>query len=235
MSKIWITSDTHFNHKNIVRGCSEWKTQEEGSNHNSQQLRDFDTLEEHNETLIKNFNDLVKEDDILYHLGDWSFGGIDSIWNFRKRLNCKSIHLIYGNHDEKIETNKFLPNLTKDSDNKFEITNTSYIQELGKLPKRTHVFTQNLFTSVSHYKEINMNKQKICLFHYSMKIWNRSHKGSIQLYGHSHGSLPEDTTRRSMDVGIDTNNLKPYLLLDIIEKLNKRPVVFIDHHTDKTN
>ena len=50
---IWFTSDTHYNHKNIVRGTTEWKEFEDGSNHQS--LRDFDTLEEHNDKLVDTY------------------------------------------------------------------------------------------------------------------------------------------------------------------------------------
>ena len=45
-------------------------------------------------------------EDTLYHLGDWSFGGIENIWNFRKRINCKNIYLVPGNHDHHIKKNK---------------------------------------------------------------------------------------------------------------------------------
>ena len=209
--KIWVTSDTHFHHKNIVKGCSEWVVQEPESSHRIQKVRNFKSLEEHDNQLITNFNKLIAEDDILYHLGDWSFGGIESIWNFRKMLRCRTIHLIYGNHDEKIEADRELPNT-------------------GELRS-----AQSLFNSVAHYKEITINKQKICMSHYSMRVWNKAHKGAIMLYGHSHGTLPEETNRKSMDVGVDTNDLKPYLLNDIIEKLNKRSVINVDHHTEATN
>lgn len=104
MSKnIYFTSDTHYHHRNIVRGISEWEKFEKGSSH--QNTRDFNTLEEHDEALIKSINSLVKYDDILYHLGDWSFGGHEQIKKFRDRLECKEIHLIFGNHDQYKNTN----------------------------------------------------------------------------------------------------------------------------------
>jgi calcineurin-like phosphoesterase family protein len=57
----------------------------------------------------------------------------------------------------------------------------------------------------------------IVLCHYAMRVWDRSHYGSLHLYGHSHGMLPG--IGRSMDVGVDTNNFYPYSLEEIKEKL----------------
>lgn len=186
---------THFNHKNIVRGTTSWEKGESKSHDNK--LRDFNTLEEHNKTLIKNINDLVSHDDVLYHLGDWSFGGFDSIKKFRDQLNCREIHLIYGNHDHHIERNK---------DN-----------------------IQSLFASTQHV----LQTKHFFLSHYGHRVWSKSHKGSMHLYGHSHGSLPG--LGRSMDVGVDTNNLRPYCIEELIDKLSKIDVLIVDHHNSKTN
>ena len=73
---IYFTSDTHYGHKNIVRGVTSWP---EGN-----QCRDFKTLEEHNEKLVESINSVVGQDDILYHLGDWSFGGVENIFKLEK-------------------------------------------------------------------------------------------------------------------------------------------------------
>ena len=101
---VWITSDTHYNHKNICRGVSDWRT--EDGIVPEKQTRDFPNLEKMNDMIVNNINDVVGQDDILIHLGDWSFGGFDSIRTFYDRLICKNIHLILGNHDEHIEKNK---------------------------------------------------------------------------------------------------------------------------------
>ena len=77
---IWFISDTHFGHKNICYGVSEWENKITNT-------RPFNSLEEMNWAIVNSINNYVKEDDILYHLGDWSFGGIENIWNFRKRCN----------------------------------------------------------------------------------------------------------------------------------------------------
>lgn len=193
MQNTFFTSDTHYNHKNIVRGTSDWVTRG---------TREFITLDEHNIALVDAINSKVKQDDVMYHLGDWSFGGIESIMEFKKKLNCQNIHLIYGNHDHHIERNRN--------------------------------GLQGAFKSVQYYKEIEIEGQLIILSHYSMRIWNKSHKNSWMLYGHSHGSLP-DIGGKTMDVGVDTNNLLPYSFEEIKQIMSKRTSEQIDHHGKNTN
>ncbi len=75
----YFTSDTHFGHKNIIEYCK----------------RPFKTIDEMNDTITKNWNEVVKEDDTVYHLGDFSFRGFHT---YRNKLNG-SIILLKGNHD----------------------------------------------------------------------------------------------------------------------------------------
>lgn len=80
----FFTSDTHFGHANIIRFCN----------------RPFKNVEEMDEALIENWNQVVSEDDTVFHLGDFAFGG-SSVWkNIIPRLNGH-INLIIGNHDRK--------------------------------------------------------------------------------------------------------------------------------------
>ena len=80
--KFYFTSDTHFNHENIIKYCK----------------RPFSSIEEHDEALIKNWNDVVPEDGIVFHLGDVGFGDTDRINEILNQLNGK-IYLVIGNHD----------------------------------------------------------------------------------------------------------------------------------------
>jgi calcineurin-like phosphoesterase family protein len=207
----YFTSDTHFGHKNIVRGTTTWEFDpKEGAG--VQKLRDFDTLEEHNAALVKSINALVKYDDELWHLGDWSFGGHENIRKFRDQLNCRNIHLVFGNHDQHIEP-----------------INSPY---------------RGCFSSCQYYKELSFKidskktgqygKTKIVLFHYAIESFNKQHHGAIHLHGHSHGSLPDRGGKR-MDVGVDTNNLYPYHLDEILDFMKNRSIKFVDHHQISTN
>ena len=77
---IFFTSDTHFDHAKIIQ----------------LEKRPFATIEEMNETLIKNWNETVGRGDVVYHLGDFGFGR--NLEPIRERLNGQII-LICGNHD----------------------------------------------------------------------------------------------------------------------------------------
>ncbi|MBP5784492.1 MAG: metallophosphoesterase [Methanobrevibacter sp.] len=48
--------------------------------------------------LIKNWNDVIDKDDLVYYNGDFCDGNLDDLCNYFKRLNGQII-LIKGNHD----------------------------------------------------------------------------------------------------------------------------------------
>jgi len=79
---------------------------------------------------------------------------------------------------------------------------------------------QSLFTSWSSLAEIHVDKQRIVLCHYAMKVWPHHSRGTWQLYGHSHGSLPDDPLSLSMDVGVDSHDFTPWHF-DKIESIMK--------------
>lgn len=100
--ELYFTSDTHINHKNICRGVSEWIMDPKMADFRT---RDFPNLDKMNSTIIDNINSRVGQDDILIHLGDFSFGGHQHIPEFRQRIICQNVILLFGNHDEHIQKN----------------------------------------------------------------------------------------------------------------------------------
>lgn len=108
IDKIYICSDSHAGHKNICRGTTEWTIdQRQLASGNVLGVRDFDTPEQMTEQMAANFNAVIPEDGILFHLGDWSFGGEQNIPRFREMLNVREVHLITGNHDHHQEKGKW--------------------------------------------------------------------------------------------------------------------------------
>lgn len=85
MQQIFITSDTHFHHENIIKYCD----------------RPFKSAEEMDEALVEKWNSVVRPQDKVYHLGDVYFPKRKDVkycdW-FLSRLNGTK-RLILGNHD----------------------------------------------------------------------------------------------------------------------------------------
>lgn len=77
------------------------------------------------------------------------------------------------------------------------------------------------FKEITPLKTISINKQRIILCHYCMRVWEKSHHNSWHLYGHSHGTL--EPIGKSWDVGVDNNNFSPLNLDSIIEIMAQRP------------
>jgi calcineurin-like phosphoesterase family protein len=89
---VWLTSDTHFSHKHIAEYAGRpWAD-----------LNSMDTA------LIDGINSFVKQDDILWHLGDVSFLNKEKTAKLLTRIKCKNKKLIMGNHDRSSSAKKFL-------------------------------------------------------------------------------------------------------------------------------
>ena len=207
---VWITSDTHYGHKNICRGVTNWRLPD-GTIPISQ-TRDFKSIEQMNDTIINNINEVVKQDDILIHLGDWSFGGFDKIEEFRSQINCKNIHLIFGNHDHHIERNK------EGIQKLF-----SSVQNYLRLEVRRPI------------NKATVEKFTFVCMHYPIASWHDMNQGVIHLHGHVH--LPSHlriAEGKAMDVGVDGNGLEPLSLDEIVELMKDRPIKKLalpkDHH-----
>lgn len=78
----YFTSDTHYSHSNIIKYCN----------------RPFKDAGEMNRVIIENWNNLVKPEDTVYHLGDVAFASPEVTKNIVSNLNGYKI-LILGNHD----------------------------------------------------------------------------------------------------------------------------------------
>ena len=79
---MYLTSDTHFNHHNIIE----------------YDQRPFKDVEEMNECLINNWNETVGETDIVYFLGDFGFGRPEEMKKIMQKLNG-NICIVIGNHE----------------------------------------------------------------------------------------------------------------------------------------
>ena len=197
--QLFFTSDTHYMHKNICRGTTSWSNADDFT-------RDFDTLDQMNDRIVNGINAAVGQDDILFHLGDWSFGGFERIEEFRNRINCRNIHLILGNHDHHIERNR--------EDIQQLFTSVNQYLELEVKGKDW--------------------EQNYVLMHYPIISWNKMNDGAIHLHGHVHLSADRRIGKgKTMDVGVDGNGLNPLHTSDIKRLMSNQPIKSgfeFDHH-----
>lgn len=172
--KYFVTSDLHFYHKNILEFCPD--------------TRPWGNVGDMNQGLIDHWNTQIGEDDVVLHLGDFSFGNKEQTQSILEQLNGNVVHL-YGNHSKALR--------------------------------------DQLCVYGFDYLEFSYKGIKVICNHYAQRVWNRSHFGSVHLFGHSHGSL--EGIGRSMDVGFDAHGriltLDEALDMCMIKDIHKE-----DHH-----
>lgn len=199
--RLFFTSDTHYSHANICEGVSNWSGKDK--------TRPFQTLEGMNDTIVQNINSTVGKDDVLFHLGDWSFGGFERIGEFRNRINCQNVHLILGNHDHHIERDK------------------NGVRSLFSSVKHYHRLSVVTPTG---------DKFSFVLMHFPIASWDGMLDGVMHLHGHVH--LPPHlriAEGRAMDVGMDGNGMFPISMEEVVSLLGSRPIkglkITEDHHS----
>ena len=98
LNNIFLTSDQHFFHGNIIKYCNRpWNSGKDSDGNIIVTQKD---IEEMNEEMIMRWNSVVPNDGIVYHLGDIALGDRNKIKEILPLLNGK-INLIMGNHDTK--------------------------------------------------------------------------------------------------------------------------------------
>lgn len=155
--------------------------------------RPFASADEMDDAMINNINAVVQPDDILYHLGDFAVikhgNERERIQGYRDRINCKTIYLIAGNHDPHTSLDQPKPWL--------------------------HEIFSNVYVRLRLKTTVDGERQFIVMDHYAGRVWNSSGHGVWQLYGHSHGTLPDDPRMRAIDIGVDCHNFRPLSLDEI--------------------
>ena len=178
----FYTSDTHFGHRNIIEYCN----------------RPFRSVEHMNEAIIGMWNETVKPEDTVYHLGDVSLGTLAESLPLVARLNGTKI-LVPGNHDR---VWNHWPHKTPEKRARF-------IEMYGEV-----------FQSVSStdVMAVSINGQYVMLSHlpYDGDSQEEERYGSIRpidnglplIHGHIHST---ETARsgRQFHVGMDAHGYKP--------------------------
>lgn len=158
----YFTADTHFGHKLMISPTIA-------------RPRPFADTREMDEVLVANWNAVVRPDDLVYHLGDFSFGLHDKarVRSIFERLQGRKV-LILGNHD-------------------YGDRNGNAVAEaISELP--WELVTQQLLVDVD-------DGQKVFCAHYAQRTWPGIRRGNWHFFGHSHGAMAP--LGRSRDVGVD--------------------------------
>lgn len=185
---IYFTSDTHFGHRNILKYCN----------------RPFADQWEMDNALIVNWNSRVQPDDVIYHLGDFSFHDAEGTQKVLDRLNGR-IYFCRGNHDQVFKKNKHLQNRFEDVRDYYELK----------------------------FQKIKGDEGRIVMSHFPMVVWNKSHRGSYMLHGHCHGTLKYPMKARIMDVGSDPQDYFPISIEEVERHMNTLEHEIVDHHGRK--
>lgn len=166
---------------------------------NKSGCRPFAYPEEMNRVIIENINHIVPKDATLLHLGDFIFGDKKKAEEFRKEINCKKIIHLFGNHD----------GWMRESPVKYQLFSRTadYLEFSIRFPNRL---------------------QKCVAFHYPILSWNGVNRESWMLHGHCHGNLSVKYGKM-IDVGLETNDYKPYTCEQLRTILDKIPTYNIDN------
>lgn len=138
----YFISDLHFGHRNILRYDN----------------RPFNNTDEMDEKIIKNWNEVVTDEDDVYILGDISWKTVPETAEIFKKLKGRK-HLIKGNHDGSY--------LKDEPFKKLFVEITDY-KEL--------------------YQQVNGMDSMIVLSHYPILFYKNQHHGAFHFYGHVHNS-----------------------------------------------
>ncbi len=163
MAKVFITSDTHFSHANILKYEAK--------------ARDFPNIYTHNRALVERWNSVVSDDDVVWHLGDVFFGRGNA--EFLQALRGKK-YLVLGNHDQYGIQNYLLF---------FEKIVGCY-QLNGYLLTHIPIHPSQFF------------------------------RFKANIHGHMHSKTIDDP--RYFNVSCEHNNLTPFLLDDVLAKIERR-------------
>lgn len=151
------------------------------------------------EEMIWRWNDVVRDGDTVYHLGDFTLGGISKFKHYVDQLNGKKIRILNNaKHHDKHWIKEFRAG---DFGGRVELISQIYELRLFKDPK----------TNRWH---------SIILCHYPFASWEKSFHGSWHLYGHCHGMY--EGRGLSLDVGVDRHGFYPISLEQLQEVFSKK-------------
>lgn len=121
--RLFFTSDTHFGHGNIIKYSKRpflgpldkeeleriggsWHNGDWKGRNSSQWRMSKEAIELMDNSILDEINNIVGENDILWHLGDFAMPGREHNYRYRcqyyrDRIKCKTVNIVWGNHDDR--------------------------------------------------------------------------------------------------------------------------------------
>jgi len=181
MSEIFFTSDLHLMHNKAFL----------------YEPRGFDNEIEMCESLVENWNKIVKPDDIVYDLGDLALSDVQTAVKYIKKLNGKHF-LIRGNHD----TNNKIQYIVDNCWNQIYYAGWADVLKYGKM----RIYLSHYPTLTSNYDDKKFSQHVISLHGHTHQRTNWLHSENPFMY----------------HVGVDSHNCTPVHIDEVMTDIRNR-------------
>jgi len=209
VNNFFIVSDTHFNHDRpfIYKN------------------RGFSSMQEHDDTLIERWNEIVNYNDVVLHLGDFILYDPEAerLKIILRKLKGK-IYYVWGNHNS--GTKALYQEVLSETkrENQWDDSNNMEIYPLT---------WNNKLTFLGNYIDGHINKTLFSACHYPVRSWNQMQSAAVFMCGHCHGNdkeLNKDySVHKRLDFSID-NFGRPVSFEDAMKMYDLKKFQGIDHH-----
>ena len=159
--------------------------------------RGFKTVWEHDKELLNRLNNKVGKNDVFFLLGDNVLAkqnSFDKLEELFSNINCETVFCMSGNHYGGLK--KFVE--------KYSVgINAEFMFHILNFKGKT-------INVIPNYFEVDVCGQFIVLSHYSILSWNKMHRGSFMIFGHSHHNLSKAKecefyiNGKVLDVGVES-------------------------------
>ncbi len=192
LNQLFIVADHHFGHGNIIKFCH----------------RTFESVQEMDDTMIREWNKIVGPDDIVIYLADFCLGDQESANYYLQQLNgCIEILCNWWHHDKRWLPRHKHKNI-RSRYHKVEWLEPLVVLEVPELGRNSYPLA-------------------ITLCHYPLAVWDRKHFSAWHLHGHLHGQYSYPDGELAFDVGVDSiykhfGQYRPVNLIEIAEIMQQK-------------
>lgn len=155
--------------------------------------RGFKSIEEHDEEMIRRWNEKVNEKDTVYYGGDFCFDE-NELRSLFSRLHGKIIFIL-GNHDKAL-------------------------MSWNRVRSEIQDYMQRIVLKDGYHNMYIGQKQPLTINHFPMRSWEKSHFNSMHVYGHHHSKT--DFGGKTLNISVDNLDGYPISEVDLLKYMEKR-------------